>query len=152
MKKLFQGKRKFLMAGVFVVVLAGGYMFSHGHAKQVLKVKGTIYELPKSFLIDLAGGQYAKLNVALLLSPKQVLPEAATPAASSSSSGGEEKGTLPEEPLVRALITNTLTGAKAETLLEERPREQLAEELLKEINERTDLRVEAVLFPDLTVQ
>jgi len=152
MRKLLQGKRKLMLAGVFVVVLAGGYMFSHGHQKVVLKVHGTLYQLPKSFLINLAGGQYARLNVALLLSPKQVLPEAVDPTTSSSSGSGEEKGTLPEEPLVRAVITNALTGARAETLLEERSRQQLAQQLLKELNERTDLRVEAVLFPDLTVQ
>jgi len=151
MKKLFAGKRKFLLAGVFLVVLAGGYMTSQGHKAVQLRVKGTIYELPKSFLIDLSGGQYAKVNVALILSPNQVLAEAAHPSAGSGS-GSEEKGTLPEEPLVRALITNALTNERAENLLEERSRDELARALLKEINEKTDLRVEAVLFPDLTVQ
>jgi len=152
MKGLFKGKRKFAFAAVFVVVLGAGYTMTKSPKKVELKVKGTIYQLPKSFLIDLNGGQYAKLNVALILSPKQTLEGVATATTSSSGGSGEEKGTLPEEPLVRALITNTLTGQKGEVLLEEGPRADLQQELLKEINERTDLRVEAVLFPDLTVQ
>ena len=36
-----------------------------------VKVNGTIYILPKQFVVNLKGGQYATLTVALLLAPTQ---------------------------------------------------------------------------------
>jgi flagellar basal body-associated protein FliL len=148
MKRLFAGKRKFALIGVLVLLLGAGYTMTKPHPKVVMKVKGTVYQLPKSFLINLTGGQFAKVNVALILDPGQ--PASAEGAAAASS--GEEKGTLPEEPLVRAIITNALTGQRGEVLLEERARVGIEHQILKQINERTDVKVEAILFPDLTVQ
>ena len=36
-----------------------------------MKINGTIYILPKQFTLNLNGGQYATLTVALLLAPSQ---------------------------------------------------------------------------------
>ena len=148
MKRLFAGKRKFALIAVLVVLLGAGYTMTKPHASLTQKVKGTIYQLPKSFLINLSGGQFAKLDVALILSPGQ--PSSAEGSAAASS--GEEKGTLPEEPLVRAIITNAITGQSSEALLDEGARVGIEHQILKQIDERTDVKVESVLFPDLTVQ
>lgn len=149
MKRLFAGKRKFALIGVLVVLLGAGYTMTKPHPKVTQKVKGTIYQLPKSFLINLSGGQFAKLDVALVLDPGQ---PASAEGAAAASGGSEEKGTLPEEPLVRAIITNAITGQRSEALLEEGARVGIEHQILKQIDERTDVKVESVLFPDLTVQ
>ena len=55
-----------------VVVLVGGFAgySSRCRSKAVKpKINGTIYILPKQFTLNLAGGQYATLTVALLLAP-----------------------------------------------------------------------------------
>lgn len=149
MKKL--GKKKLIMiGGVLIVLLGAAYTMSSPKPKVVLKVKGTLYALPKSFLINLSGGQYAKINVALLLSPGQsAKPEG---EAASGSGSGEEAGTLPEEVLVRSIITDVITGQRGETLIEERGRTALQKKILNQIDQKTDVKVESVLFPDLAVQ
>lgn len=155
MKKLKgMGKRKLIgLVVVLVLVLGGGYSMAHKPPPPKLKVKGTVYELPTSFLINLSGGQYAKLDIALLVAPGQS-PKAEAPASGGggSSSGGSEKGSLSEEPLIRSIVTNVLTGQRSETMIEERGRVELARRILNQIDQRTDVKVEAVLFPDLTVQ
>jgi flagellar basal body-associated protein FliL len=157
MKKLKgMGKKKLGMLAVgLLLVLFEGYSMATKPPPPKLKVKGTVYQLPSTFLINLAGGQYAKMDVALLLAPgqssKAEAPASGGPPAGSSSGGGE-KGSLNEEPLIRAIVTNVLTGDRSESLVEERGRVELARRILNQINQRTDVKVEAVLFPDLTVQ
>ncbi len=78
------------------------------------KIKGTIYVMPQSFLLNLSDGRYAKLTVALQLAPGQ--SDGASATASPSSSEGA--GTLPEEPLVREIVTNTVTNESGEALVD----------------------------------
>ena len=150
---MLKGKRKFILIGVVIVALGIGYKMTSAKAAPKLKIKGTVYEMPASFLLNLSGNEYAKLNVALLLAPGQSDVAAAGATASTSSSSGEsEIGTLPEEAVIRAIITNTVTGQPSNTLIAERGRVRIKRRILDEIRKQTDVKVESVLFPDLTVQ
>ncbi len=70
--------------------------------------------MPQAFLVNLSEGHYAKLTVALELAPGQ---SDGASAAGGSSSSGEGAGTLPEEPAVREIVTNTVTGQSGSTLV-----------------------------------
>jgi len=146
---MLKGKRKFVLVGVvLLLVLFEGYSMATKPPPPKMKITGTVYELPQSFLINLSGGQYAKLDVALLLAPGQSDKSAAASAGSSS----EEHGTLPEEPVVRSIITGALTDQASSALIEERGRVGIEHKILNAIDAQTDVKVQAVLFPDLTVQ
>jgi hypothetical protein len=150
---MLKGKRKFVAIPVILIVLLGaGYSFAKPKPVEKLKIKGTIYQLPASFLLNLQGSHYAKLNVALLLAPGQ--SDGASAAGGASSGGGSEEaqGTLPEEAVVRSIITNVVTGKSSSALVAEGGRNAIKQEILKDIKQQTDVKVESVLFPDLTVQ
>jgi flagellar basal body-associated protein FliL len=114
------------------------------------KVHGQVYVLPKEFLVNLADGRYAKLSVALVVEP----------AAGGGGHGGghgapappEGYGAEPQEAIVRDLITDTLTDASDSDLIEREGREHIKKAILKAIKKHTDVHVEEVLFPDVTVQ
>lgn len=150
---MLKGKRKFIFIPVVLVLLIGAaYSFAKPKPAEKLKIKGTIYELPASFLLNLQGSHYAKLNVALLLPPGQSDGASATGGSSSGGGGENEQGTLPEEAVVRSIITNVITGQSSSLLVEERGRNQIRQEILHDIEKQTDVKVESVLFPDLTIQ
>jgi flagellar FliL protein len=113
------------------------------------KIKGTVYVMPQTFLLNLADGRYAKLSVALELAPGQ---SDGASAEGGSSSSGESAGTLPEEPVVREIVTNAVTNLNGETLVSTSGRHAVKAQILKQIRDQTDVKVDAVLFPDLTVQ
>ena len=140
--------KKILLVAIVPILLFGGYTMTK--AKPVIKekVKGTIYVMPQSFLLNLSDGRYAKISVALQLAPGQSDGASAT-AASSSESG---PGTLPEEAIVREIITNAVTGQSGETLISSHGREAIKRQILHTIQQRTDVKLEEVLFPDFTVQ
>lgn len=147
---MLKGKRKLLLLPILLLLLGAGYSFAKPKPVEKLKVKGTLYQMPASFLLNLQEGHYAKLNVALLLTPGQSTGAAA--GGGSSGGEGEASGTLPEEAIVRSIITNVLTGRASSTLVEERGREAIKHQILQDIRNQTDVKVESVLFPDLTVQ
>lgn len=149
---MLKGKRKFIVIPVVLVVLLGAaYSFAKPKPTEKLKVKGTLYQMPASFLLNLQGSHYVKLNIALLLAPGQ--SDGASATGSSAPSGGEEaQGTLPEEALVRSIITNVVTGQPTGALVAERGRNRIRQEILQDIEKQTDVKVESVLIPDLTVQ
>jgi flagellar FliL protein len=146
-------KLKFILP-VLVLLIAGGvyYKMSHKAKAPKVKVAGTIYVLPQDFLINLADGQFAKLAVALVLAPGQSDGASATAAPAAGSSAGETIGTLPEEALVRAIVTNQLTNDTSTELLGDSSRTQIEHEILTQIAKQTDVKVSQVLFPDVTVQ
>jgi hypothetical protein len=92
--------KKKLIIGIVALVVVGGLGYNMTKPKKVVKMKvtGTLYIMPQSFLLNLSEGHYAKLAVGLQLAPDQ---SDGASAASGSSSGTEGAGTLPEEPLER---------------------------------------------------
>jgi flagellar FliL protein len=144
-------KKKLLIPVVLLIVLGAAYTMTKpkkAAAKQ--KIAGTIYVMPQSFLLNLDEGHYAKLSVALDLAPGQ--SDGASAAGGSSASTGEGAGTLPEEPVVREIVTNAVTGQSGSTLVDAHGRTVIKRRILAAIRRQTDVKVEAVLFPEVTVQ
>src|SRR5580693_8763214 len=131
------------------ILLFGGYTMTKAKPVVKEKIKGTIYVMPQPFLLNLSDGRYAKLTVALQLAPGQSDGASADASSSSSESG---PGTLPEEPIVREIVTNAITGQSGETLISSSGRRGVKRQILHTIQQRTDVKVEEVLFPDFTVQ
>lgn len=141
--------KKVMLALALPVLLFAGYTMTKHKPVAKEKIQGTIYVMPGSFLLNLSGGRYAKLNVALELAPGQ----SDGAAAGAASSGSESSvGTLPEEAVVREIVTNLVTNMNGETLISEQGRAALKHQILLAIIKQTDLKVEAVLIPELTVQ
>ena len=141
-------KKKLKIVIPVVLVLFGGVY------KEVLakppkgpkpKIAGTVYVMPKEFLLNMADGRYAKLDVSLVLDKSEVLPAA-------EGSTNENYGALEQEPAVRDVITDTVTDAPSKDLIDRNGREQLKKEILKEIRQHTDVKVDEVLFTDVAVQ
>jgi flagellar basal body-associated protein FliL len=59
---------------------------------------------------------------------------------------------MAQEAVVRAVVTDELTDATAEQLIDRDGRSKLQERILKEIGKKTDVHAEEVLFTDVTVQ
>lgn len=145
---MLKNKKILLAVIVPLAVLGVGYKMTAAKPVDKSKIKGTIYVLPKDFLLNLTDGRYAKLTVALQLAPGQSDGASADAAPSSEST----VGTLPEEPLVREIVTNLITNQSGEQLTSAHGRRTIKHEILVEIGQQTDVKVQAVLFPDLTVQ
>src|SRR6516164_9788876 len=135
-----------------LLLLGGGYV-----AKAKLmppkvvphKVAGEIYILPKQFMCNLQDGHYATLTVALELAPGQ--SDGAT-AESAGTSSGATVGTLPEEAVIRAIITNLITNDTSNALVTGSGRNGLEAEILSQIKSQTDVKVDHVFFTDVAVQ
>jgi flagellar basal body-associated protein FliL len=143
-------KKKLMLAVALPILILGvGYKETRPAPVNKDKIKGTIYVLPAPFLLNLQDGRYAKLTVGLQLAVGQSDGASAT---ASASSGESAVGTLPEEPLVREIVTDTITNQNGENLVSEAGRKAVKRQILKAIEKQTDDKVEAVLIPDLTVQ
>jgi flagellar FliL protein len=99
--------------------------------------------LPKEFVLNLAGGRYAKLTVAL------VLPHAVEAGHSAPPEGF---GPLEQEALVRGIVTDELTGASAGALTSARGRSSYERRIREAIHHDTDVEAKSVTFTDLVVQ
>jgi flagellar protein FliL len=137
---------------VVVALLAAGGAYKTVLAKPSKpapkpKVEGVVYLLQKEFLVNLADGRFAKLSVALVV---EHAPVAAT--GHGAVQPPEGYGPEPQEAIIRDLITDTLTDANQADLVEREGREKIKEKILKDIKKHTDVHVEDVLFPDVTVQ
>jgi flagellar basal body-associated protein FliL len=141
-------KKKLVIPLVLLLVLGVGYTMTKPKKVVKQKIPGTIYVLPQPFLVNLAEGHYAKLTVALELAQGQ----STGAAAGSSASSSEGAGTLPEEPVIREIVTNTVTGQIGSTLVNPQGRNAIKHRILSTIDRQTDVKVQAVLFPELTVQ
>jgi flagellar FliL protein len=138
---------------VLVVVLAGAYKFvlaKPSAAAPKPKIDGTVYILGKEFLVNLADNRFAKLTVALVLDHKDT--SVASASAEAGSSAPEGFGARTEEAPVRDIITNDLTDAKDTDLISAKGRAAMKEEILKDLRKHTDVKVDDVLFTDVTVQ
>lgn len=140
--------KKVMLAAALPILLFMGYTMTKPKPIVKMKIKGIIYVMPQSFLLNLSDGRFAKITVALQLAPGQ--SDGASAEGGSSSSEGP--GTLPEEPLVREIVTNTITNQNGEALVGTGSRRAIRQKILDAIRKQTDLKVESVLFPDLTVQ
>jgi flagellar FliL protein len=147
-------KRKKILIPLLVVLVAGlaaKFVLAKPAPEPHHKIDGTVYVLPREFLVNLSDGRYAKVNVALVLDRSQ---------ATAAGGGGHEAaaeppegfGTLEQEAVVRDVVTDVLTGQRGDELIDRRGREQVKDELLREIRARTDVRVNEVLLPDVAVQ
>jgi flagellar FliL protein len=143
-------KKKLMLAVALPILILGvGYKMTQPKPVNKDKIKGTIYVLPAPFLLNLSAGRFAKLTVGLQLAVGQSDGASAT---ASASSGENAVGTLPEEPLVREIVTNAITNQNGETLVSNAGRTAIKHQILLAIDKQTDVKVEAVLIPDLTVQ
>lgn len=134
---------------VLLVAVGGVYKFvlaKPAKAEPKPKVHGEVYVLPKEFLVNLEGGRYAKVQVAMVIEPAEA------GAHASESTPPEGYGADPQEAVVRDLVTDTLTNASDEELISREGREHIKEKILKQITKHTDIHIEEVLFPDVTVQ
>jgi flagellar FliL protein len=111
------------------------------------KVEGDVYVLPKEFLINLADGRYAKVQVALVVEPAEGGGHAEAGATPPEGYGSE-----PQEAIVRDIVTDTLTQSSQQELISAEGREKVKKQLLKAIKKQTDVHVDEVLLPDVTVQ
>jgi flagellar FliL protein len=138
---------------VLVAVLAGAYKFvlaKPSAAQPKPKIDGTVYILGKEFLVNLADDRFAKLTVALVLDHKDTSVPAA--GGEGGSTAPEGFGAMTEEAPVRDIITNDLTDAKADDLITAKGRTATKDQILKDLKKHTDVKVDDVLFTDVTVQ
>lgn len=137
-------KKKLLAVIPLLLVAGGGYkMFLAPKPVPVKhKIEGTIQALQKDFLVNLADGQYAKVAIAVVL---EEMPTAA--AAEGATTVG-----LPQEPVVRAIILDELTGIPSEHLVTRAGRERLSKRIVRLIKRRTDEHIGDLIFTDVTVQ
>jgi flagellar FliL protein len=143
-----KGKLKIIVPVALLIVLGGLYKVVLAKpAAEHSKVHGQVYVLPKEFLLNLADGHFAKLDVALVLAPGQV------PAgAEGGSTPPDGFGPLAQEAVVRDVITDTVTDASSKDLVMRKGRVALKAKVLKGIRTRTDVKVNDVLFTDIAVQ
>jgi flagellar FliL protein len=146
-------KKLMIVLPVLLVVLGGAYKFVLAKPKEAEakpKVHGSVYILEKEFLVNLHNGRFAKLTVALVLShdDKSTLPAGGHGAASPP----EGYGAMNQEAVVRDLITDALTNAHDNELIERKGRMALKKEILESIHKHTDVEADDVLFTDVTVQ
>jgi flagellar basal body-associated protein FliL len=136
-----------------LVVLGGAYKVKFAKPKEAEakpKVDGSVYILEKEFLVNLHDGRFAKLTAALVLAHDDT--STAPAGGHEAASPPEGYGAMNQEAVVRAIITDDLTDAKASEVIDREGRERLQEEILKDLKKQTDVKVEEVLFPDVTVQ
>ena len=145
--------KKILPIVIALVALGGVYKFVLAKPKTAAakpKVEGNVYILGKEFLVNLADGRFAKLTVALVLDPKDSSAVAAGGEAATKPPDGF--GSMSEEAVVRDVITNDLTDAKDTDLIDRDGREKIKGVILKDLKSHTDVKVDDVLFTDVTVQ
>ena len=146
---MLKNKKLMLAVALPILILGVGYKMTKSTPVNKDKIKGTIYVMPAPFLLNLQQGRFAKLTVALELAPGQSDGASATAVAGS---GENAVGTLPEEPLVREIVTDAVTNQNGESLVTTDGRNAVKHHILQTIDAETDVKVEAVLLPDLTVQ
>jgi flagellar FliL protein len=142
-----------IVVPVLLVVLGGVWKFVLQKPPHVEKPKiaGEVYVLPKDFLINLKGGRFAKIDVALVLKEGYTaVPAAGGHAATAAPPTGY--GAMPQEAVIRSIITNLLTDSTAVRLQREKTRREIQSAILKQIGSRTDVKVEDVLFTDVAIQ
>lgn len=142
------GKKK-IVIGLTVLIVGGGGAYSLAKPKPRShdRIQGSVYVLPKDFLLNLSDGRYAKLTVALVLAPGQ-----STGASEAGTPPPDGFGALPEEAVVRDIVTNVITNDSGDDLISASGREGIKRRILQAIRSGTDVKVNQVLLPDVAVQ
>src|SRR5215212_683318 len=113
-----------------VLVLGGVYKFvlAKPVAEAEPKIAGTVYVLPKEFLVNLAEGRFAKLGVGIVI---DIEDESLAKAAEDKEApkAPEGFGPLPQEAVIRDIITDTLTDREASSLTDREGRERLKKKI-----------------------
>jgi flagellar FliL protein len=146
-------KKLMIVLPVLLVVLGGAYKFVLAKPKEAEakpKVDGSVYILQKEFLVNLHDSRFAKVTVALVLAHDDT--STAPAGGHEAASPPEGYGAMSQEAVVRAVVTDDLTDVKASDVIDREGREELQEKILKDLKKKTDVKVEEVLFPDVTVQ
>lgn len=146
-------KKLMIVLPVLLVVLGGAYKFVLAKPKDAEakpKVDGSVYILEKEFLVNLHDSRFAKVTVALVLAHDDT--STAPAGGHEAASPPEGYGAMSQEAVVRAVVTDDLTDVKASDVIDREGREALQEKILKDLKKKTDVKVEEVLFPDITVQ
>ena len=144
-----------VLVPVLLLGVGGAYKFALAKPAPAAKpkVEGEVYVLPKDFMINLEGERFGKLGVAL------VFAHGFSAAGSGGAHGGtaapkppEGYGLLTQEALVRAIVTDVLTGEPPAHLTSKKGRKELQHEILERIEKTTDVHAENVVFTDVAVQ
>lgn len=143
-----KGRKKLILIAIGALLVAGlAYkMVLAPKSESKVKVDGTVYVMPKEFLLNLAGGRYAKVTVALVLAPGQ------STGGEGAAAPAEGFGTLEQEPLVRQIVTDNLTDVPAGALTSRKVRHHFQMRIRKEVDRTTDVKVKGIVFTDLVVQ
>ena len=136
-----KGKLKFIIPIVLLLVLGGVYKFVLAKPAAVAKPKvaGEVYVLPKDFLLNLTDGKFAKLGVGLVFDEGF----AAAPAEAAEAAAAPPKGygVLPQEAVVRDIVTDVVTDSSAKDLTSRKGREEIKTKILKRLKAQTDVKV-----------
>ena len=141
--------KKILLVAIVPILLFGGYTMTKAKPVVKEKVKGTIYVMPQSFLLNLSDGRYAKMSVALELAPGQSDGASATARLlrfrkwARYSARGSDRARNHHQRRDRPERRNAHQ--------QPRPRSDQASDPPHD-SAKTDVKVEEVLFPDFTVQ
>jgi flagellar FliL protein len=146
-----KSKLKFIIP-IVLLLLGGVYKFvlAKPAAAAKPKVAGEVYVLPKDFLVNLSDGKFAKLGVGL------VFDEGYSAAPAKGGEGGaappDGYGALPQEAVVRDIITDVVTDKSADDLTSRKGRDEIKALILKRLTSQTDVKVHDVLLTDIAVQ
>lgn len=138
-------KKLMILVPLILLLSAGGayeMVLKPKPKKVVPKLAGTLVGLGDPFTVNLAGGHYGRISVAVLVST-------APPAAAAGSDTGV---VLPENDAVRAVVTDDLTGIDSSRLIDRGERHALLGRILSDLKKSTDEPVTRVLFTDVAVQ
>jgi flagellar FliL protein len=142
-----------IIVPVVLLVLGGVYKFvlAKPAPGPPHKIHGEVYVLPKDFLLNIKGGRFAKLGVALVFKEGFT----AAPAGGGHEAAAappEGYGVLSQEPVVRSIVTDVVTNSRMEDLTSKKGRTHITEDILKRLGRETDVKVDEVLLTDVAVQ
>ncbi|MDA0180371.1 flagellar basal body-associated FliL family protein [Solirubrobacter phytolaccae] len=150
--------RLILVIAIAVVAASGVYTYVVDKApvptaaKVKAKVEGSVYMLEKEFLVNLADGRFARLQVGLVLASDDTSTVPANGGNTFAPTRPSGYGAMLQEGVVRDVITTTLTGAVDTDLMTTKGRRRIKAAVLKEIKDRTDVKAERVVLADVVVQ
>lgn len=147
-------KKLMILVPVLLLGVGGAYKFALAKPEPgpPPKIEGEVYVLPKEFLVNLDGGKFAKVGVAM------VFHHGFSAAAAGGGHGGAPAappdgfGVLPQEAVVRDIVTDELTGSVPDDLTTVKGRKKLKEHILERLHKETDVEAQDVLFTDVAVQ